>query len=184
MHILLQNGSNSKQSTKNSQELKRTVKAISEIKDRKSESRNETDHSTRNLKTTKNLLTVFDFGGWTRRTDGCSWSLKTKSFRFLGREGSLRVLQTRWVFEVNENSIIYVVRIEPSGAWFHKKWPLTCQISTAAINVSEKSIYRGGKRANWKDSWWDWSKKFPHWSNNQKTWGANVYSNFHSDDVA
>ena len=27
-------------------------------------------------------------------------------------------------------------------------------------------------------------RKFPHWSNNKETWGANVYSNFHSDDVA
>ena len=126
----------------------------------------------------------FKFQRMNSKNRECSWSLKTKSFRFLGREGRLRVSSDRMSVRVNENSIIYVVRIEPSGAWFHKKWPLTCQISTAAINVSEKSIYRGGKRANWKDSWWDWSKKFPHWSNNQKTWGANVYSNFHSDDMA
>ena len=46
------------------------------------------------------------------------WSLKTKSFRFLGREGSLRVSSDKRGVRINENSIIYSVRIKPSGAWF------------------------------------------------------------------
>ena len=67
-HTLLQNGSNSKHSTKDSQELRRTVKAISEIKDHKPESKNKTDSSNRNLKTMKNILTVLSFCRWNQRT--------------------------------------------------------------------------------------------------------------------
>ena len=161
--------------------------AVSEIEDHKPESKNKTDNSNRNLKTMKNLLTIFDFGGWTRRTESVLEAWR-RSVRVFLRENKQFERSDKKGTRVNENSFhlfclnsnrqrVRRYKFLKSDLWHVRKVRRHLMFQKISFLKAENVGFG-------KDSWWDCSEKFSHWSNNQKTWGANVYSNFHSDDVA
>ena len=117
MHNLPRNGSNSRHASRTLKNTKNSEHTDSEIIDHKSESRKETDYSNRNSKISQNMLTVFDFVGWNRRTEE-DWSLKTKSLSVSLREKKVQQLfrqeecSNKWKF-----FSFILSELEPSGAW-------------------------------------------------------------------
>ena len=155
MHNLPRNGSNSGRISRTLKNIQRQSSQIQEIKNEDSESENKTDHSIRNAKTSSNILTVLNFDGWTRRTVRMQ-KLEDEAFE-VSWEGSKRLeCSDKKNVRTNGQRLPFIlpgkVNRRSGMRVITKSKCLTCQISTAALNVSANFIFQGGKCANWKDS--------------------------------